>query len=244
MTQGRFYGKNLLGLSDAEWPGRLIVVEGTDGAGRSTQIALLREWLEAHGYAVATTGLKRSELAGKGIKSAQEGHTLGIITSNLFYATDFTDRLQRTIIPSLKAGFVVLTDRYIYSLIGRAVVRGIDPEWIRDVLCFAPVPDAVFYLKTDLSHLVPRLLSGRGFDYWESGMDFLPYQDYYESYRDYQSRLLTQFDTMSVEFGFHTVDATQRIPDVFQSLKARLEEVLADIKPAAEVHVDSRKKKK
>ena len=218
-------------------PGRLIVLEGTDGVGRSTQIALLREWLEAEGYAVATTGLKRSELGGPaGADQVRPGgaHAGGSSPSNLFYATDFTDRLQRTIIPSLKAGFVVLTDRYIFSLIGRAVVRGIDPEWIRDVLfCFAPIPDAVFYLKTDLAHLVPRgLLSERGFDYWESGMDFLPYQDYpYESYRDYQSRLIAQFRQIGKEYKFITVDANNSVQEIFSDLRRRLKPILKGMQP-------------
>ncbi len=231
MTPVRFYGQDLIGVEQEELPGRLIVLEGTDGVGRSTQIALLREWLESNGYAVASTGLKRSKLAGKGIKSAQTGHTLGVITSNLFYATDFADRLEKVIIPALRAGFVVLTDRYIYSLIARAVVRGVDPQWIREVFSYALIPDAVFYMEVDLTNLIPRLLNDRGFDYWESGMDFLPYNDYYESYMDYQSRLLAQFDNMSDEFQFRRVDATKRIPEVFKLLKSDIKEMLKDMKP-------------
>ena len=226
----RVYGQDLLDLTNSDLPGRLIVLEGTDGVGRSTQIALLREWLEASGYAVASTGLKRSVLAGKGLDHAQEGHTLGTTTSNLFYATDFADRLEKTILPALRAGFVVLTDRYIYSMIARAVVRGVDPQWIRDVFGFALIPDAVFYLKIDMPHLIPRLLNDRGFDYWESGMDFLRHQDYYESYIDYQSQLLAQFDSMGHEFSFHTIDATERIPKVFNAIKKDIEILIKDMK--------------
>lgn len=234
MTQVRFYGQNLLGIKDEELPGRLIVVEGTDGVGRSTQIALLREWLESNGYAVASTGLKRSALAGKGIEAAQQGHTLGIITSNLFYATDFVDRLEKTIIPALRAGFVVLTDRYIYSMICRAVVRGVDPNWIRDVFSFALIPDAVFYLSIDLQHLVPRVLNDRGLDYWESGLDFSCTRDYFESYIDYQSKLLHEFDLISKEFNFRRVDARQKIPDVFRVLRSDIAELVRDMKPEGE----------
>ncbi|MFC2037615.1 dTMP kinase, partial [Chloroflexota bacterium] len=147
MTAIRFYGDGLPGFTRKRpLPGRLIVLEGTDGVGRSTQIALLREWVESKGYAVQATGLKRSALAGKGIKEAMRGHTLGRLTANLYYATDMVDRLEKLILPALRAGFVVLTDRYIYSIMVRAMVRGVDPAWIRDVFGFALIPDAVFYL--------------------------------------------------------------------------------------------------
>jgi dTMP kinase len=230
MVQRQCLGQDLLGITEEDLPGLLVVVEGTDGVGRSTQIALLREWLEAGGYAVASTGMKRSALAGKGLDKAQQGHTLGTTTSNLFYATDFADRLEKTIIPALRAGFVVLTDRYIYSMIARAVVRGVDPQWIRDVFGFALVPDAVFYLTIDLPHLIPRLLNDRGFDYWESGMDFLQHQDYYESYIDYQSQLLAEFDSMANEFDFHRIDATQKISKVFNTIKKDIETLVKDMK--------------
>jgi dTMP kinase len=192
---------------------------------------LLREWVESKGYAVQSTGLKRSDLAGKGIKEAMRGHTLGKLTTNIFYATDMVDRLEKIIMPALRAGFVVLTDRYIYSIIARAMVRGLDPGWIRDVFGFALVPDAVYYLHADLPHLIPRVLNARGFDYWESGMDFLPYRDYYDAFVEYQTRLLAQFEAMGEEYDFHPIDATQSIREVFQELKAHMKDVLADMKP-------------
>ena len=129
MTTAQFYGYPLPGYEKGrELPGRLIVIEGTDGVGRSTQIALLKEWLEANGYAVVGTGMKRSMLAGDALKAAMAGHTMGDTTMFLLYATDFVDRLQRDILPALRAGFVVLTDRYSYSIIARAQVRGVDPR--------------------------------------------------------------------------------------------------------------------
>jgi dTMP kinase len=186
--------------------------------------------LESKGYAVQSTGLKRSELAGRGIKEAMRGHTLGNLTTNLFYATDMADRLEKIILPALRAGFVVFTDRYIFSIIARAMVRGVDPAWIRDVFGFAPVPDAVFYLHADLPHLIPRVLNARGFDYWESGMDFLPHRDYYDAFVEYQTRLLAQFEAMAEEYAFRRIDATQSIREVFQALKSEIKELLADMK--------------
>jgi dTMP kinase len=232
MTQIRFYGEGLAGFARTRpLPGRLIVLEGTDGVGRSTQIALLREWVESKGYAVQSTGLKRSVLAGKGIKDAMQGHTLGLLTTNLFYATDMVDRLEKVIIPALRAGFVVLTDRYIYSIMARAMVRGVDPVWIRDIFGFALVPDAVLYLHAEVPHLVPRVLNARGFDFWESGLDFLPNRDRYDAFVEYQNRLLAQFEAMNEEYEFHRIDATRSIREVFQSLTTELNEVLANMKP-------------
>jgi len=226
MTQVKFYGHRLPTFTRRKLPGKLIVLEGPDGVGRSTQIALLREWLESEGYAVTVTGLKRSKLAGKGLKAAMQGHTLGDTTMNLFYATDFVDRLEREILPALGAGFVVLTDRYIYSIIARAQVRGADPLWVRNVLGFALVPDAIFYLQADLAQLVPRVLNARGFDYWESGIDILPGRDYYDSYVEYQARLLAQFDAIADEFGFVRIDGNQSILDVFRTLRANIQELV------------------
>ena len=239
MTRVRFYGEGLAGYDRKKpLPGRLIVLEGTDGVGRSTQIALLREWVESKGYAVQATGLKRSALAGRGIKEAMRGHTLGDLTTYLFYATDVVDRLEKLILPSLRAGFVVLTDRYIYSIIARAMVRGVDPTWIRDVFGFALVPDAVFYLHADMPHLIPRVLNARGFGYWESGLDFLPHRDYYEAFVEYQTRLLAQFEAMADEYSFRRIDATQSIREVFQTTKSEIREVLTGMKPISPLRAE------
>ena len=231
MTEINFYGYRLPGVKHKSLPGKLIVLEGTDGVGRSTQVALLKEWLESEGYAVSATGLKRGKLAGKGIQQAMQGHTVADTTMNLFYATDMVDRLERDILPALRAGFVVLTDRYIYSIIARALVRGADPVWIRNVFGFALVPDIVFYLQADLTHLVPRVLNARGFDYWESGVDFLQGRDYYDSFVEYQTRLLAQFDAIADEFNFVRIDANCSIREVFQSLQAEIKELLKGMKP-------------
>ena len=212
-------------------PGKLIVIEGTDGVGRSTQIQLLKPWLEQLGRAVVDTGMTRSKLAGRGIKQAKQGHTLGRVTLNLFYATDFADRLENEIVPALRAGFVVLTDRYIYSLIARAVVRGIDPAWVRNLYRFALIPDAVFYLRIGVDELIPRVVFSTGFDYWESGMDLHPSEDMYESFRKYQASLLTQFENLIEEYQFKVIDATQDIPVVFEDLREGISDVLAEGEP-------------
>ncbi len=225
------YGVVLPGMNLENLPGKLIVIEGTDGVGRSTQIQLLRPWLEQQGRAVVDTGMTRSKLAGKGIKQAKQGHTLGKVTLNLFYATDFADRLENEIVPALRAGFVVLTDRYIYSLIARAVVRGIEPAWVRNVYRFALIPDAIFYLRIGVEELIPRVVFSTGFDYWESGMDLHPSEDMYESFQKYQTALLSQFENLVEEYQFKVVNASQNIPEVFEDLKEGISEVLAESEP-------------
>ncbi len=227
------YSVTLPGMDLPGLAGKLIVIEGTDGVGRSTQINLLKPWLEQEGHAVIDTGMTRSELAGKGLKRAKEGHTLGRITQSLYYATDFADRLEQEIVPALRAGFVVLTDRYIYSLMARALVRGIDSGWISNVYRFALKPDAVFYLRISLDDLIPRMVFSRGFDYWESGMDLHPSEDMYESFCKYQTALLGQFDRLAEEYRFEVIDGTQNIQRVFSQLRSGIRQLLDDKGPTA-----------
>jgi dTMP kinase len=149
----------------------------------------------------------------------------------LFYATDFADRLEHEVIPALKAGFIVLTDRYIYTLVARALVRGIDPDWIREVYGFALRPDRVFYLRAGVDDLVTRVLQKGGFDYWESGMDLHLGDDMYESFVEYQNRIMGQFDKMVEDFGFRVIDASRSIDRVFANLKGQMSEVLNSTPP-------------
>jgi len=221
------YGTLLPGMKLNDLAGKLIVIEGTDGAGRTTQINLLRPWLEELGHAVLDTGMTRSALAGDGIRRAKEGNNLGRVTQSLFYATDFVDRLENEIVPALRAGFVVLTDRYIYSLMARAIVRGVNPVWIRSLYSTALKPDAVFYLRIGIEQLIPRVIFSRGFDYWESGMDLYPGRDMFESFCNYQKALLAEFDRLRAEFSFETIDASPDAQDVFALLQTRILEVLA-----------------
>jgi len=210
MKEMKFYGKPLPNVEIEAYSGKLIVIEGTDGVGRSTHVALLRTWLESIGYAVLDTGMTRSVLAGRGIKNARAGHTLG------------------RLLPALHAGFIVLTDRYIYSAIARAVVRGADPEWMRAIYGIGLVPDAVFYLRLgSVEELAARVLeSGRGFDYWESGMDLGLGNDYYDSFIAYQKLLLKEFDRMSGEYGFQVIDASRSIKRVENDLKRLITRVI------------------
>jgi dTMP kinase len=224
MTELAFYGLDAIHLKERDelLPGRLIVIEGTDSVGRSTQLRLLRPWLESSGYAVVDTEMTRSQLVGDGLKEAKEGHTLGPITLNLFYATDFVDRFERQILPALRAGFIVLTDRYIYSLIARALVRGADPHWIRSIYGLALKPDAIFYLKIGIDDLIPRVLHKGGFEYWESGMDMHLGDDLFESFVNYQERLLACFDAMTSEYRFQVLDAGQPVSALQEQLKQRI----------------------
>ena len=224
MTRLVFYGIDAIHLQEREelLPGRLVVIEGTDGVGRSTQLHLLRPWLESSGYAVVDTEMTRSELIGAGLKQAKAGHTLGPITLNLFYATDFVDRFESQIIPALRAGFIVLTDRYVYSLMARAIVRGADPHWIRSIYGLALKPDLIFYLRIGVEDLIPRVLQRGGFDHWESGMDMRLGEDLFESFVNYQMRLLKQFDIMSEEYGFEVLDASQPIEHINEQMKQKM----------------------
>lgn len=227
------YGKLLPGMKLDDLAGRLIVIEGTDGAGRTTQISMLKPWLEEMGHAVLDTGMTRSQLAGDGIRRAKEGNNLGRVTQTLFYATDFIDRLENEIVPALRAGFIVLTDRYVYSLIARAIVRGMDGAWIRSIFSAALVPDAVFYLRLSVEELIPRVVFSRGFDYWESGMDVFPGQDMYESFCAYQGALLAEFERLGAEYDFQIIDASAEPRVVFAQLKAKIMNILESDSRAA-----------
>jgi dTMP kinase len=219
----QFYSEPLPGVDISDLQGKLIVIEGPDAVGRSTQIAQLRQWLEQEGHAVLDTGMARSALAGKGIQMAKEGNTLGPITMTLFYTTDFADRLENEIMPALRAGFVVLIDRYIFSIMARAIARGEDRRWIEQVAGFALAPHAVFYLRTDVEHLVSRVVLGRGaFDYWESGMDLRFGPDMYESFVRYQTRLIKALDSMVERYEFTVIDASQPIDKIFRELQRQI----------------------
>jgi len=222
-----YYGEGLPGVDLNDLHGRLIVIEGPDGVGRSTQVSLLKPWLESNGHAVLDTGMTRSALAGKGVKQAKGGFTLGPISLTLFYATDFADRLENEMIPALRAGFIVLTDRYIYSLIARAIVRGSNPDWIKSVYGLALKPDAVFYMRAGVADLIPRVLrSTTGFDYWESGMDMHLGPDMFDSFVEYQTRMLTVFDSMTGEYGFEIIDATEPPELIYRALQHRIGRIL------------------
>ena len=209
MSNFRYMAHQMPYLPREGCTGKLIVIEGTDGVGRSTQAFMLKEWLEVQGYAVLETGWTRSKLVGQAITDAKAGHSLHRLTYCLMYATDLADRLEYQIIPALRSGFIVLADRYIYTAIARGVVRGADRIWLRDLYGFAVAPDLVFYLQIGVSDLVPRVLAAGKMNYWESGMDMNYGDDLYDSFIAYQSALIEQFDAMAEEYQFETLDARQ-----------------------------------
>jgi dTMP kinase len=236
MARFEYYGKK--GFPEVnleELKGKLIVIEGTDGVGRTTHIGILKQWLENNGHAVLDTGMTRSALVGEGLKAAKVGHTLGWLTMTLFYATDFADRLENEMIPALRAGFIVLTDRYIFSQMARALLRGADREWVKKVFDFALKPDLVLYLRVGIDDLITRVIQHTGFNYWESGMDLHLGEDLYESFVAYQTRMLGEFDAMASEYNFHTIEASQNIEEVFEQVKARVEPLLTTSKAPATI---------
>ena len=219
---GRYYGRGIPYLSLDGYPGKLIAIEGTDGVGRSTQMRLLREWLEVKGYGVIETGWTRSILMQPTIEIAKASNTLNKLTFVLLYATDFADRLEKEIIPALKAGFVVLSDRYIFTALARAGVRGVDRQWLRNLYGFAIAPHLVFYLNIDVKTLIGRVLQARGMDFWESGMDMKTGDDIYDSFKQYQSKLLKEYASMSDEFHFRLLDARRPIDKIQDELRKQV----------------------
>ncbi len=229
MAKPKFLGEGIpyLQPGSLNLKGKLVVIEGTDGVGRSAQIERLRAWLEIQGHGVVETGWTRSELMSSLIDLAKEGNTLTPDTFSLLYATDFADRLETQILPALRSGFVVLSDRYVYTAFARHLVRGGDQAWIHGVFGFALVPDVVLYLRTDVESLVPRVIASQGMDYWESGMDMHLGSDLYDSFVVYQQRLIDAYDAMAKEHNFVTVDTVGRsIDEIQQTLRETIEPVV------------------
>lgn len=218
----RWYGKGIPYLEEINHKGKLIVIEGPDSSGRSTQITKLTTQLEADGHAVLNTGLKRSELIGEGILEAKRNATLGKKTLALFYAADFADQLEQKIIPSLEAGYIVLADRYIYTLMARNTVRGIPRKWSHDLYGFALVPDLVYYLRVDPYTLVHRVFEkNSSLDYYESGADMGLSDDMFESFMLYQQKIAKEFQIMQRTYGLIPIDGDKSVDDVNADLKKK-----------------------
>jgi len=227
-TARRFYGHGLPNVDLKRLAGRLIVVEGADGSGRSTQIERLMRWLEGAGHATVQVGLKRSTLVSEELDQAQKGNILSRTTLSLFYATDFADQLENSILPALKAGFIVLADRYIYTLMARDLVRGMNAKWLENLYGIALVPDAVFYLKVS-----PEILVQRNFakdftlDYWESGMDLGLSRDMFDSFIKYQGLMAAQFERLQTSYGFGIIGGDRSPDEINVELQQKIEQVLA-----------------
>src|SRR5688572_14740876 len=194
------------------FPGRLIAVEGLDGSGKSTQIYLLKRWLEAQKLKVFFTEWNSSDLVKAATSKGKKQELLTPTTFSLIHATDFADRYERQLVPLLRAGYLVLCDRYIFTAFGRDIVRGCPPQWVRDIYSFAAHPDLTFFFKADLEVSLNRILDGRPqLKYFEAGMDLRLSTDPYESFRIFQGRILEQYLAMSTEFNFTLIDANQSI---------------------------------
>jgi dTMP kinase len=224
----RFYGHGIPRVDLEQLAGKLIVVEGADGSGRSTQIAMLVEWLEGSGHATVQVGLKRSTLVSEELDRAQEGNILSRTTLSLFYATDFADQLENIILPALKAGFIVLADRYIYTLMARDMVRGMDEAWLKNVYGIALEPDAVFYLNVPPEELVQRnFAKNMSLDYWESGMDIGLSRDMFDSFMQYQRAVEKTFRHLQTTYGFTILDGMRSADAIHMELRKKTGVVLA-----------------
>src|ERR1700730_13397312 len=191
------------------YPGRLFVVEGIDGSGKSTQLSLLHKWLEAKGYGVVFSEWNSSPLVKDTTKLGKKKKLLTPATFSLIHCTDFADRTERSILPLLKAGAVVLCDRYVYTAFARDVARGMDREWVRELYQFAVKPTVAFYFRVPLETAIGRLLDGRnGFKYYEAGMDLDLSDDPAESFRLFQGMILKEYEEMVPEFGLTGIEAT------------------------------------
>jgi dTMP kinase len=227
-TPRLFYGHGIPKVELDRLAGRLIVVEGADGSGRSTQIAMLVQWLEGCGHATTQVGLKRSSLVSEELEEAQKGNILSRTTLSLFYATDFADQLENIILPALKAGFIVLADRYIYTLMARDMVRGMDQGWLKNLYGIALEPDAVFYLNVPPEELVQRSFAkNTALDYWESGMDLGLSRDMFDSFLKYQTAMQQTFRELQSSYGFTIVDGNRSADAINTELRKKISAILA-----------------
>src|ERR1700722_5867933 len=226
-SKRRFYGYGIPNVDLNRLAGKLIVVEGADGSGRSTQIARLRDWLEGCGPAPVQGGVKRSTLVSEELDQAQNGNILSHTTLSLFYATDFADQLENIILPALKAGFMVLADRYIYTLMARDLVRGMDEAWLKNLYGIALMPDAVFYLNVSPEQLVQRNFAKKhALDYWESGMDLGLSREMFDSFLKYQALMAQQFRRLQGIYGFSIVDGDRSPEEINAELRRKIEAIL------------------
>jgi dTMP kinase len=219
----RFFGAPLPGVNTEELSGCLFVVEGTDGSGRSTQIALLTEWLESEGFAVETMGLRRSSLVGEDIDALLAENTVTRMTVALMYGTDFFDQLERRILPALRSGLIVLADRYIFTLIARAAVRGIGRDYLHGIYEIALRPDLTFWLNVKPEVAFDReFKKSQTISYWESGRDMSLSSDLFQSFIRYQSMIKREFEYLSKRHGFIELDGEGSVSDVNRSLRKRI----------------------
>ena len=212
--------------------GKLIVVEGIDGSGKSTQIRLLEKWLRFKTMPVFLTEWNSSEVIREVTSKGKKKEKLTPTTFSLLHATDFADRYEKNIFPLLRAGYIVLADRYIYTAYARDIVRGCNPIWVKKVYDFASKPDLVFYFRVPVDVAAERILSGRPkLKYYEAGMDLDLSNDIYESYRIFQSKIIEQYDTMITKENFAVIDGTYNIEQQQQLVRDKFNEIIMKTKP-------------
>ena len=209
-----------------DYEGLLVVIEGTDGSGKSTQLELLKRYMQDMSYGVMVSEWKTSRLIAKVIDEAKERNLLNASTYSLLYAADFADRLENQIIPALKSGFIVLLDRYYYTALARDVVRGQDIEWVKNLYEFAPEPDLVFYLDMPVDVLLKRIIGTTGLDFYESGRDVGFSTDFYKSFEIYQNKCLEQYEKMKKAYGFISIDGTKSIPEIHKIMNSEVQKIL------------------
>ncbi|MGD2106569.1 MAG: dTMP kinase [Nitrosopumilaceae archaeon] len=208
-------------------PGKLIVVEGVDGSGKSTQLRLLEKWLRFNGFEVFRTEWNSSEMVKSITSKGKKKENLTPTTFSLLHATDFADRFERNILPLLRAGYFVLADRYIYTAYARDVTRGCNLNWVRKVYDFAIKPDVAFYFRVPLDTAMDRILSGRPkLKFYEAGMDLNLSKDIYDSFRIFQSKIVDQYEEMSKREDFYIMDATAQIPEQQKIMREKIRKLL------------------
>jgi dTMP kinase len=223
----KFIDSGIKYLQNIEIKGSFIVIEGPDASGRSTQIDKITAKLESDGHAVMNAGIRRSDLISKGIIEAKRNYLLGKRTMALYYAADFADQLEHKIIPALKAGFIVLSDRYIYTLIARSSVRGVNKNWLHSLFSFAIKPDLVFYLDVDSYNLIHRVFQKNySLDYYESGLDLGISNDIFDSFVKYQYILKREFEKMRSKYGLINIDGNNTIEVIYQQIQSKIDKFL------------------
>jgi dTMP kinase len=222
-----FYGEALVGFDPSEITGNLIVIEGMDGSGRSTQIALLQEWLESEGFAVQTSGLRRSNLVGRDIDELLAKNAVTRLTLSLMYATDFFDQVEHRILPALRSGTIVLADRFIFTLVARGVVRGINRDYLNGLYAMALRPHLTFWLNVRPETAFAReFKKAQAISYWEAGRDMSLSHDLYWSFIRYQTMIKREFEVMAKKYSFIELDGEASVSAVNKQLRQRIGEQL------------------
>jgi dTMP kinase len=227
---------NTYGSNRPDWPGRLFIVEGIDGSGKSTQLTLLSQWLQSEGYPVVFSEWNSSPIVRETTKRGKKRKILTPLTFSLLHATDFHDRVEREIVPMLKAGAIVLADRYVYTAFARDVSRGVNPAWVRSLYRFAVVPTMAFYFRTPLEVALKRILSGRPkLKHYEAGMDLDLHSDLQQSYRLFQARILEQYERIVTEYDLTVMNATHAIETQQRALRKAIKPHLAGLRRVEDV---------